>query len=223
MYKGQFTRPNLLTWFITANTPSLSRDLAERSIIINIGHAAHQSDFMDWKEKFIKENRAQLISDIINWLDADKKSSLSGPSLDRWSSWQRAILEQFENADELAIHYQSQRPEVDTDLEESEEVAGCIIELITRRGLDPDKDSIRIPRSTLYQELREQDVIDNTMSPKGCTTWVRNMMTLDPMKSLGVCKHTGKGRTWLWTGKDHDGEAPHKALPDHELGGNLPI
>jgi hypothetical protein len=223
MYKGQFTRPNLLTWFITANTPSLSRDLAERSIIINIGQAAHQSDFADWKEKFIKENRAQLISDIIGWLDADKKSSLSGPNLDRWSSWQRAILEQFENADELAVHYQSQRPEVDTDLEESEEVAGCIVELIRRRGLDPNKDCVRIRRSILYKELREQDVIDNTMSPKGCTTWIRNMMTLEPMKSLGVCKHTGKGRTWQWTGEDYDEETPYVVLPDHELGGNLPI
>jgi hypothetical protein len=223
MYKGQFSRPNLLTWFITANTPSLSRDLAERAVIINIGQASHSNDFMDWKERFIKENRAQLISDIIGWLQQEKKSSISSKYLDRWSSWQRAILEHFENADDLIFHYQSKRPEVDLDLEEAEEVSGCITRLIERRGLDPDRDCVRIQRSTLYQELRDQDVIDNSMSPKGCTTWVRNMMTLDPMKSFGVCKHTGRGRSWIWTGKDCNDDTTHKVLPDHDLGEGLPI
>jgi hypothetical protein len=91
MYKGQFSRPNLLTWFITANTPSLSRDLAERAIIINVGSAKHASDFSEWKERFIQEKRPQLISDIIHWLQGQKRSSLSRSSLDRWAPWQRAI------------------------------------------------------------------------------------------------------------------------------------
>ena len=220
MYKGQFSRPNLLTWFITANTPSLSRDLAERAIIINIGTAKHQSDFSEWKERFMQEKRAQLISDLIAWLQEDKRSNLSSAYLDRWAPWQRALLERFDNADEIANHYQSMRPEVDSDLEEAEEVASCIMKMIERKGLDPRRDAVRIQRRTLYQELQTQDVIDNTMSPKGCTTWIKNMMTLDPMKPLCDSKHTGKGRSWLWIGDDHDGIANHRDLPMHDFTGD---
>tara|TARA_R110002110_G_scaffold41594_15_gene131815 strand:- start:7609 stop:10029 length:2421 start_codon:yes stop_codon:yes gene_type:complete len=223
MYKGQFSRPNLLTWFITANTPSLSRDLAERAIIINIGNAKHQQDFSEWKERFMQEKRPQLISDLMAWLEGEKRSSLSPDLLDRWAPWQRALLERFDNADEIADHYQSLRPEVDSDLEESEEVANCIVRLLERRGCDPLKDAVRIQRRTLYQELQAQDVIDNTMSPKGCTTWIKNMMTLDPMKPLCDSKHTGRGRSWLWVGDEHDGSANHKDLPMHDFDENSPF
>jgi hypothetical protein len=110
---------------------------------------------------------------------------------------------------------------VDSDLEEAEEVASCIVKLIERRGCDPRRDSVRIQRRTLYQELRAQDVIDNTMSPKGCTTWIKNMMTLDPMSFLCDSKHTGRGRSWLWVGQDCDAETKHKDLPLHDFTDDL--
>ena len=204
MYKGQFSRPNNLTWFITANSPSLSRDLAERAVIIKLGEAQHASDFADWKSKFLKEKRPQLIADIIDWLSKQKNGKLNSSRMDRWASWQRAILERFENCNEIAEHYQKRRPEVDSDLEEAEEVAVVIKNMIEKAGYDPDTSVVKIPRKTLFQELRQQDVIDGSMSPKGCTTWVKNLNSLDPMKFLSSFKHTGSGRCWLWIGKDAD-------------------
>ena len=76
--------------------------------------------------------------------------------------------------------------------------------MIEKAGYDPDTSVVKIPRKTLFQELRQQDVIDGSMSPKGCTTWVKNLNSLDPMKFLSSFKHTGSGRCWLWIGKDAD-------------------
>jgi hypothetical protein len=217
MYKGQFSRPNNLTWFITANSPSLSRDLAERSIIIKLGEAQHASDFADWRNEFFKNKRAELISDIIDWLSREKNSKLKSSSLDRWSSWQRAILERFPNSNEVAEHYQKRRPEVDCDLEEAEEVAATIRNLIIKNGHDPDFSVVKIPKKILFQELRFQDIIDGTMSPKGCTTWIKNLQTLEPMKYMSPFKHTGVGRCWLWMGENADPNEKPKTLDDFSL------
>jgi len=203
MYKGQFSRPNYLTWFITANTPTLSRDLAERSIIINVGQPQHSNDFNSWKENFIKENRAQLISDIMHWLEQPSLSTISSGKLDRWATWQRAIIGKFDNADAVITYYQALRPEVDSDLEEAEEVAKCICDLIRRRGYSPITDAVRMPKKILVNELRDQDVIDNSMSPKGCTTWIKNMMTLEPLEELKLDRRHGKSRCWVWYGDEH--------------------
>ena len=224
MYKGQFSRPNTLTWFITANTPSLSRDLAERSIIIKLGTAQHASNFADWRSEFMKNNRPQLIADIIEWLSKEKKGTIKNSCLDRWSSWQRAILERFENCNEIVEHYQKRRPEVDCDLEEAEEVAGAIKNLIRNKGHDPETSVIRIPRKILFQELRQQDVIDGTMSPKGCTTWIKNLNSLEPMKGITQAKHTGAGRCWLWVGEHADPDQRPKDLDEFGLsGGDAPF
>ena len=217
MYKGQFSRPNTLTWFITANTPSLSRDLAERAVIIKLGEAKHSSNFSEWRAEFLKNNRAQLISDIIDWLSQEKKGKLKSASLDRWSSWQRGILERFDNCNEIVEHYQKRRPEVDCDLEEAEEVANVIRNLISKNGHDPDTCLVRIPRRVLFKELREQDVIDGTMSPKGCTTWVKNLGSLEPMRGVTSSKHTGSGRCWLWMGEQADPQQTPKNLDDFGL------
>ena len=208
MYKGQFSRPNSLTWFITANNPSLSRDLAERSVIIKLGVAQHSSNFADWRSEFMRNNRPQLISDIIDWLCKEKQGKLKSSNLDRWASWQRAVLERFENCNEIVEHYQKRRPEVDCDLEEAEEVASAIKNLISNSGHEPSTAVVKIPRKTLFQELRKQDVIDGSMSPKGCTTWIKNLNSLDPMKGITSFKHTGSGRCWLWVGEKADPQQP---------------
>ena len=204
MYKGQFSRPNTLTWFITANTPSLSRDLADRSVIIKLGEAKHASNFGDWKADFLRENRAQLISDIISWLKGEKLGKLTGSHLDRWGPWQRAVLERFENCNEIAEHYQGRRPEVDSDLEEADEVALVIKNLLVENNHDPKTCSVKIPRAMLYNELKKEDIIDNAMRPKGCTTWIKNMATLSPMRCLTTHKKHGNARCWLWLGENAD-------------------
>ena len=93
---------------------------------------------------------------------------------------------------------------MDCDLEEAEEVAVVIKNLIEKSGYDPDTTVVKIPRKTLFQELRTQDVIDGSMSPKGCTTWIKNLNSLDPMKNLSSHKHTGAARCWMWIGDDAD-------------------
>ena len=137
--------------------------------------------------------------------------------MDRWSSWQRGILERFDNCNEIVEHYQKRRPEVDCDLEEAEEVANVIRNLISKNGHDPDTCLVRIPRRVLFKELREQDVIDGTMSPKGCTTWVKNLGSLEPMRGVTSSKHTGSGRCWLWMGEQADPQQTPKNLDDFGL------
>ncbi len=222
MYKGQFSRPNNLTWFITANSPSLSRDLAERAVIIKLGEAQHASDFAEWRSDFIKKNRPQLIADIIDWLSKEKQGKLNASRLDRWASWQKAILERFENCNDVVEHYQKRRPEVDCDLEEAEEVAFVIKNLIENGGHDPDTSVVKIQRKVLFQELRKQDIIDGSMSPKGCTTWIKNLNSLDPMRNLSSHKHTGAGRCWLWVGKDADPESKPRNLNIFDSDDNVP-
>ena len=225
MYSGNFSRPNTLTCYLTANTPSLSRDLATRSVLINVGAQRHASDFAEWSAGFMRDRRGALISDCLAMLRGPKRCELEARNLDRWARWQRAILELFENGNELAEAIAERRPVMDVDLETSADVMQALRELLEEaylpdargnlmkviwgdesrdpkdRGLLLDTMHTRFPVGVLTAKLRATWGLPK-LSAKGLDLRLKSLCGVGDL-SRHFMKDPSRtyGRRWIWRGE----------------------
>jgi len=91
MYEGEKQRPNTITVFITINSGSFSKDLAQRAVQIQLARPVYSPDWEDKVRKFIHDHRWDLIGEIIGEL-AEQEAAVKAQS--RWSLWERDVLGQ---------------------------------------------------------------------------------------------------------------------------------
>ena len=64
MYEGEGRRPNTLIWAVTLNGATLSKDIAERSVIIKLDRPEYNPHWESEVREYIKENRWEILNDI---------------------------------------------------------------------------------------------------------------------------------------------------------------
>ena len=226
---GQFSRPNDLTYFLTANTARLSKDLADRSVVVRLGTQKHDQSFVAWASRFIEENRAQLIADILARLAGPAAGTISRENRDRWQDWQdavlcRACLEGI-SPDDLAATIIERRASVDDDAEDGLRVAEAIREYLERqpgRGKTAGVDRVAIGRDELRTLLIEAGCCDERLGVKGVTRWVDQLIGSNgPLRALRDNPSHAKKRSWVWTWSDDLGGGEPGA--EGEEVGDIPI
>jgi len=206
-YHGQYSRPNYLTHLLSANSPQYSHDMAQRLVSIKVGPRRHGSAFVQWSIDFLRDNRAQLVSDLMAILAGPACCSISPSNRDRFQGWQDGVLTRIEGGDELARLIIDRRGGMDADEEDGEEIESAIRKYIRGKGLDPDRDAVRIGRDEMRDLLIAAKVIDADLGKKGVTSWLRDKLgDSGPLARLRDSKgFTGgrdaagrNARCWLW-------------------------
>lgn len=64
MYRGEGRRPNTLTWSITLNGASLSKDMAQRCVIIKVDRPHYAPHWEEQVRDFVESHRWEIIGDI---------------------------------------------------------------------------------------------------------------------------------------------------------------
>jgi hypothetical protein len=68
MYKGEGRRPNTITWALTLNGASLSRDMAKRVIIVKLDVPEYSPTWEQGVRDYIEEHRWHILSDVCAFL-----------------------------------------------------------------------------------------------------------------------------------------------------------
>ena len=218
MYHGQARRRNTLVWYLTANSPDLSRDLADRCVLIHVGAPRHSSDFAEWADHFIRNRRANLISDVIAKMKERAACAISNDNRDRWSLWQRAVLSRFDNGNKLCQIIRDRRPEVDADLGQANDIADVIKSMIERADHDWLNVNVTINKSDLYHEIKEQGI--GFRSSNALTRRIHTLKGMGDLKYLTESRSRSSGRQWLWQGPESSENFPTFSLkmkPGSEL------
>lgn len=119
LYTGEATRPNTLTWTFTANCPRVSRDLAERSIIIRLATPKNNPKWWNHVNAYIVHHKNHILADIIYTLKQKIRSA--PPQNDRWASWyENTICRIADDPEPIAALIRERRENAD---EEKEEIA----------------------------------------------------------------------------------------------------
>jgi hypothetical protein len=70
MYKGEGRRPNTLTWALTLNGASLSKDMAKRVIVVKLTRPTYTPTWESEVRGFINEHRWRILNDVRLLLEA---------------------------------------------------------------------------------------------------------------------------------------------------------
>lgn len=89
MYRGFSKLPNYYTYLFTFNNASMSKDMAQRSIVVRLARPKHDSNWEENVYKFIDDNRDAIIADI-GWILTQPVTIQKTYS--RWSLWEREVL-----------------------------------------------------------------------------------------------------------------------------------
>ncbi len=204
MYIGQASRPNYLTWYITANSPDLSRDLAERSILIRVGDQQHSIDFRAWAEKFIKEKRAHVLADLLDMLKKGAQSNIDSKHADRWRTWQTQVLACIPHANELAVYAKDSREEMDSDIAMAGDIERVVEDLIRSKGHMPGMDCLKIDPKAIHQAMVDDGMRQKNDRQRSTTAWIKHYLDVPPLKgrlSYRQARVDGRNtRVFVWHG-----------------------
>lgn len=126
LYTGEGSRPNTITWAVTLNGVSLSTDIAQRSVVIQIKKPTYSGDWKENIQRFIEENRTAIIGDLITFLRSDPKPLVKST---RWGGWEKAVLSRVDNPTEAQQLILDRQHSSDVEREES----GMFTDFIERK------------------------------------------------------------------------------------------
>lgn len=208
MYYGEFSRPNTLTWILTVNVAELSRDLADRCVVIRIGAPRHGVDFKAQVADLLGRRHHELIADCLGFLRSKPCCEISQANRDRFQSWQDAVLAKFPNGDALAAEIIARHLVIDADSSEAQDAAEAIEGLLRARGHCPVHDKVFLPTKDLYEHMGEDLGV---RSKHGLTRKLRALCQHAPLRRVESYRHAYFGRGFLW-GTESNIDAPVRRL-----------
>ncbi|MBI2480724.1 MAG: hypothetical protein HYV60_19480, partial [Planctomycetia bacterium] len=142
MYFGESQRPNYLTWILTVNGASFTRDMAQRVITIALDKPHHTGTWESDTERYIDEHRQEIIADIVTILRPRP------PRLDkatRWGTWDAQVLARLHEPETLQRLIVERQHEIDVEDEEAALIHEAIMAELWRHRINPHEAKVLIP------------------------------------------------------------------------------
>lgn len=120
LYHGFATRPNHLTYVVTVNGASFSKDMTERSVVIELAQPTTSPTWYAETTAFIVEHRDEIVADV-RW-HLEKKPGKKLTSTDRWPDWCRGVLSKIDTPNAALKLTEERRRAIDADDSDEEDV-----------------------------------------------------------------------------------------------------
>lgn len=116
MYQGEGTRPNNLIWIITLNGISLSKDIAQRTVVIKLRPADYSSTWQQETNSYIESHRMAIAADLVALLRSTPQD-LRRHS--RFGEWDSGVLAKLPDPNEAMAVISDRQTEGNVENEES--------------------------------------------------------------------------------------------------------
>lgn len=199
MFVGEGSRPNLLTWFITLNGASLSRDVAQRVVVVKIDRPTYTGNWEEDTNKFIDDNRAALLADVAAFF-ARKPDALK--RFTRWGAWEQDVLARLPDPSEAQAVIQDRQGQVDVEAEEANVIEDFFGEQLKKFGYDPAADVVFIPTQDAARWLNW--ATNEKHGVTAASRIIKQMADEGQIRRLKPDPSRTNGRGFRWAGDDAD-------------------
>ena len=194
MYQGEGRRSNLLTWILTLNGATLSKDMAERCVIIKLGRPNYQAAWQRSVEEFVRSYRWELINDMGCLLGSNEEWAMDNSKHGRWAQWEASVLSRVANPQKCQQLIRRRQRAVDDEQDETQLVTELLRRMIRKCRHDPDTCAVFIPTAMLAEW------ISNFTGERMAVTKVTPYL-----KTLGIFELRRRtrrswGAGWIWQG-----------------------
>ncbi len=146
LHHGRATRPNYLTWAISANDPAFSHDLSGRVVPITLDRPKASAQWYAETAKLIRDTRAEIEADVAAIFATEPKAVVQ---VDRWPEWGAEVLGRLDKPEAVLKMIAERRVTVDADDRDRTDVVAAIRAHLEREYPNADLDAKRIRISML--------------------------------------------------------------------------
>ncbi|MCI0376095.1 MAG: hypothetical protein L0215_00665 [Gemmataceae bacterium] len=204
MYEGEGQRPNTLTWCLTINGASLSRDMAQRCVVTKVKRPDYSATWEDETNSFIEENRWAIVGDCLEILRAPG-TKLAKYS--RWGAWEAGVLARVGDPAECQRVIRERQEEVDDDASEAAIVREAFTSELSQRGHNWVTEAVWIPATVAAEVLNSVSAEKHAVNRAGVYLGTLSIPELRKSDREGM-------RGWAWRGEKSEVSAPLKCLKE---------
>jgi hypothetical protein len=196
MYVGDGARPNTLTWAITGNGLTLSKDLASRIVVIRLNRHDNSPEWEAELVDYIEANRWEILADI--------GDILTGPAGDlraatRWAAWEMGVLSRVHNPAACQAAIVERQKGYDDDDAEQDAIADYFRDRLQEVGHPPATAVVKI------KPIRVAEWLSVVMGTRIAANRASNLLAQAQVPELRQCR-TRDERYWLWRGHEAAGD-----------------
>lgn len=197
LYVGESQRPNTITYLITMNGPSFSKDLAQRSVIIKLDRPDYAGDWIQRVESYIDDNRQKLFADCIEFLRRERRE-IRGHS--RWGAWEKDVLQRLPEPNEAKQVIAERQKVSDTDQDQSDLIQNFVKKRLEDLRYDTLTQQIFIP-SDVFADWYRKVTNERTATTIGIMRAVYQAIDEAEYENLFRFVNRQKGRGVTWCGE----------------------
>ncbi|MBN8602941.1 MAG: hypothetical protein J0M26_18030 [Planctomycetes bacterium] len=183
MYKGNASIPNYFTYVMTMNDPNLSRDLASRSMVIELSTPAKNPNWLGEVEEFIEKNLMAMLAEINYLLTVKQPESFTAGEGTRWPLWEKEVLSKVPNPTHvrnLIVQRQNQYDEAKHRRDQFEDVLEELRKKYSLKVVNKSIVVIPVPEMiSIYHEFCGEKAAMNNISTKIARLGVPSIYYLD--------------------------------------------
>lgn len=116
LYKGESQRPNTLTWIMTMNGVGVSKDIAERVIVIKLKRPEYSGTWADETMAYVREHRREILCDLLTFLRGPREKMVKST---RWGAWDQNVVSRLPMPEHAVLLIKQRQHEVDVDGDEA--------------------------------------------------------------------------------------------------------
>jgi hypothetical protein len=192
LYHGEGSRPNLVTVVLTMNGVNLSRDVAQRSVIVKLSKARYSGTWYEDTVAFIETHRTQIINDIAAAFTSQPRGL---GRYSRLATWERAVLERLPDPCDAQLTFIQRQREADVDTEECEMIDEGFAERIADAKY-ADTDRVFIPMAIAREWLEE--ITNDRRTTRQAGRLLNQMITEASLPRLVISPSRTYGRGYVW-------------------------
>lgn len=190
LFQGEGRRPNVLTWAITLNGASLSKDLAQRVIPVRLGRPRYDATWEGRVREFIQRYRWELIAEIGRTLEAEAPPITPRS---RWAAWEQGVLSRVGDPAACQAEILARQGAIDDDGEDRDQVTEYFAAQLRDHGHDPETGVILIPAHVATDWL--SGVTRKQYATNAASAYI-NSLSIDRLTR----SRTTHARGWIWRG-----------------------
>lgn len=203
--RGEESRPNNLTYIITANSASLDNDLAVRSFFLFVRRTNVSGMWKSRLKNYIRQHRLAIFADILDVLT--RGAAFTAPATTRFPEFEETVLQPFcaNEAEYRAVLHvlADRRDEANNEDDLAHHVAETLIEALTRAGVHDVHNTAVFIHSAVADEWLA-DIIPAEYGQRGAVQVVRNLAkngilkTVDPAVRRWPARGENRRSGLLW-------------------------
>lgn len=192
MYRGEGSRANYLTWFITMNDAELSRDLAQRCVTVSLGAPRRDGDWTLDINNYIEAHRSEIVADVAAFF---ARPINMVRNVNRWGSWVKDVLCRLDSPQDVFDLIQDREAKNDSDVIGADELNDYVSEKMRKLGYSYP-DVVHIPNRLFSRWV--SDSIGNNSRASASLKLARQFFDSGLLTELEPNPSRANGRGWIY-------------------------